>query len=724
MTKKIKFFTLILSLWSGSLQAQSIMIMVDPNPSPYISDWENKKFASVIGEVNSSMDVICKVKAELFDGKGSLVAYTDVPKMPILTMSQGINQYNIEDIFPISAIKYKGNLEKTTLKTGRIPDDNYKFCVTLVDSKTFTPIGTSGTVCKIFNITAYQAPTLIAPTENEVIPESGVKGIVFRWTPVTPSPKTIVTYRLQVFEVMAGQSNITALRGNQPIVEKDLKGVLQTQWPVEFTMPEVGKNYVWTVTPLDDQERKLVDGNGFAQPLGFLITMATGKINPNLNDSIIALMDTINNAPIMDVLCRVYCTITSWTDSRGCVHSTQVCTAICPTGVSQDWYHGRACDGASTNKLMKDSSNKENFLSLMKSDKKEIKYKGKDKIVKEMIRIYTEIYDELIKNKILTDDQKDSVMDIATNRINSMIPNNYDINNEGIRSSISKSDNVPGALITAEVWNEVQKNYTIVETKKTDHLGTYHFRNLKAGKYRLNVLLPGTIEDWNKKSEEIKPQTLHVNFQLKVNSIEPMLRGSKSGNNPLRFVSPDFLVDEKLNSVVGKVFNSVNNYGINDEGIKREVQPAYDTLSEIIQGGQTGLVYLVGYSCSRPCPEPPGGSDYFSYISDGGNTLIKYVGCDGVLHEWFYMPGYSENLKTYSSLDPKINESFNILINAYSTLLLKKKITRSDINDIMNPALEKAAENINIRENKGKCGASYRYELLYRFEELKRENKH
>ena len=732
MTKITKLFALLLYLWSGCLNAQTIVVIIDPNPSPFISDWENKKSGSVILQNDYSAEV-CKIKAEVYDSKGSLVAYNNLAQMPDLSIEPGITQYSIEDIFPLSAVNYRGNLEKTTLKTGRIPDDNYKFCVTLVDAKTFAPVGTSGTVCKMFNIVAYQAPTLIAPSENEEIPVSGVKGIVFRWTPVTPSPKTLVTYRLQVFEVMSGQSNITALRSNQPFIEKDLKGMLQTQWPIEFAMPETGKKYIWTVTPLDEEERKLVDGNGFAQPQVFSIILSKNKINPNLNDSIIGLVDSIPNSPIMDVPCRSYCTTTSWTDSRGCVHTTLVCTSICPSGVSQDWYHGRACDGNSTNKLRNDSCNKENFSTLLKPDKKEIAYRGKEKVVKEMIRIYIEIYDALIKNKILSDKQKDSIMGVATDRINRInsgnfeildevicsnklnsldnpvevgevtmdigldeeqpmwvipysmtykaykenvfikpskdskpkvikfvvrlskssffikgqsvkknikmgvyvfgvetkinnktnfnqfivevkdstrdynltsgqelifsqsisniedgrlintdIPrkvkvevkvylilvNNYGINDEGIKKTIANSENVPGALITAEIWNEVQNTYTVVEAKKTDHLGTYHFRNMKSGKYRLTVVLPGTLEDWTKKSETAKPQTLYVNFQIQVNSFVPILRGSKSGNNPLRFVSPDFSVEEKLNSIAGKVFTSANNYGINDEGIK------------------------------------------------------------------------------------------------------------------------------------------------------------
>ncbi|MFM9945803.1 MAG: hypothetical protein ACKVQB_11295 [Bacteroidia bacterium] len=272
MLQKIKLLVVLFSLSTGSLQAQNIQVIMSPNPSPYISDWQEKTETAILVISNTgTSDIQVKIKTELYDGKGSLVANTDASKMTVIIVPPGVNQFNAEDIFPSNAVSYKGSLQVSTVKTGRIPDDNYKLCVTLIDPQTGAPVGTSGTVCKIFNILAFQAPVLINPRDNESIQETGIKGIMFRWSPVTPSPKTIVTYRLQIWEVLDGQNEMTALRSNQPIVEKDLKGVLQTQWPFDFAMPEVGKKYVWTITPLDDQDRKLVDGSGFAQPFGFEI---------------------------------------------------------------------------------------------------------------------------------------------------------------------------------------------------------------------------------------------------------------------------------------------------------------------------------------------------------------------------------------------------------------------------------------------------------------------
>lgn len=263
----------VLFLLSLHADSQTIQLILSPNPSPYISDWESRtETASLIINNPTNEDIRVKVRAVLLNGKGEIVAQTINSKMNILNIPPGVSQYNAEDIFPAHALDYQGDLERTTAQTGRVPDDNYQFCVSLIDPDTHEPVGPSGEVCRIFSILDYQAPVLLTPVDLEVIPPSDAFGIMFRWTPVMPSPRGIVTYRLQIFELLEGQENaFIALSNNQPIVEKDYKGITQTQWPVEFAPPEPGRSYVWTVTPLDDEDRKIVDGYGFAEPFSFTV---------------------------------------------------------------------------------------------------------------------------------------------------------------------------------------------------------------------------------------------------------------------------------------------------------------------------------------------------------------------------------------------------------------------------------------------------------------------
>ena len=282
MRNKFTIALVLLLLSTAMLRAQSISVLMSPKPSPYISDWRDRtETAKLIITNTSAKDIQVKIKGEIFDGNGARVAFTDAAKVPVLTVPPGVSQYGPEDIIPSNAVSYSGKLAETATRSGRIPDDNYRICVSITDPVTGTPVGTSGTICKNFSILAYQAPVLISPKDKENIPVKQIHGIMFRWSPVTPSPGISVQYKLQIWEVLPGQSEMIAMRANQPILEKDLRNITQTQWPVEFQMPEKGKRYVWTVTPIDDQERNLVDGPyGFAQPFSFMI------LDDNINTKI------------------------------------------------------------------------------------------------------------------------------------------------------------------------------------------------------------------------------------------------------------------------------------------------------------------------------------------------------------------------------------------------------------------------------------------------------
>jgi hypothetical protein len=159
--------------------------------------------------------------------------------------------------------------------------------------------------------------------------------------------------------------------------------------------------------------------------------------------------------------------------------------------------------------------------------------------------------------------------------------NNYGINDEGIKKTSVTPEHVPGALITAESWNEVQKVYESSMQGKTDHLGTYHFRNLKKGKYKLTCLLPDSFAVKLQLHYDVKDKTAaaeNTAIQFTVEGLTdkgPLTMGSKSVSNPLLFESPDFILNNKDNSLIVTLdFNLPNNYGINDEGIKKEVRSA------------------------------------------------------------------------------------------------------------------------------------------------------
>ena len=242
MKKIVSIILFAITLFSNNVFSQSFQLLIAPKPSPYLSDWQTRnETARLLVNNSSGSPIYCKIKTQLYNGSGALVSETDISKMLILTIMPGIQQFNAEDIYPFSALKFYGASQTSIIQTGRIPDDNYQLCTNLMDPTTGVALNGLQAQCAMFSIIAYQAPVLIAPRQSEVIPVTGIRGVIFRWSPVTPTANYIVTYKLQVWEVLDGQDNVTALRNNQPIVDKEIRGTTQSQWPIDFAFPVASK---------------------------------------------------------------------------------------------------------------------------------------------------------------------------------------------------------------------------------------------------------------------------------------------------------------------------------------------------------------------------------------------------------------------------------------------------------------------------------------------------
>jgi hypothetical protein len=146
--------------------------------------------------------------------------------------------------------------------------------------------------------------------------EKAKAAITFRWTPVAPRPIQPLAYRVTVFEVLAGQTPMQALRSNQPLLAKDVIGTTQYIWQPQLGLtmccldgdPDVDLKmkkdsggvvhgdvdfdldayaFIWTLQTFDLQGRPFGDGNingdGISEPNVFFIDrrpMAMRKTGP------------------------------------------------------------------------------------------------------------------------------------------------------------------------------------------------------------------------------------------------------------------------------------------------------------------------------------------------------------------------------------------------------------------------------------------------------------
>ncbi len=145
-------------------------------------------------------------------------------------------------------------------------------------------------------------PQNIGPRDEQIFTDKDfLTPKVFTWTPFIASTKTVVTYKLTVWEVEEGQSIAQAMYDNFPVLQEDVKGITRyTSKP--STWEHRNATYVWRVEALDQEGKPLCKTN-MSEPTQFKIVLkentteeqpdSTTK-NECCTDSIKNVSNTIN----------------------------------------------------------------------------------------------------------------------------------------------------------------------------------------------------------------------------------------------------------------------------------------------------------------------------------------------------------------------------------------------------------------------------------------------
>lgn len=133
---------------------------------------------------------------------------------------------------------------------------------------------------------SYQPPQPLSPVNRNVIIEADVKKpITFRWTPVVPRPQDKVTYRLNVWQLMEGQTVVQAMKTNQPIHTKDIDNLTQVIVNSLISGPcksPYSCEFVWNVQALNREGKPVGSNNGTSEAFTFSVASKeknTRKLN-------------------------------------------------------------------------------------------------------------------------------------------------------------------------------------------------------------------------------------------------------------------------------------------------------------------------------------------------------------------------------------------------------------------------------------------------------------
>ena len=295
MKKYHLLFTVALFLMVQVAQAQiTLNLALNKRPQPWLSDWVNPVNGQMIITymVRPTLnDPSVKLKTTLLDERGSIIGISNINSARIYTLRAGVNQFSIAEALQLQNLAFQGNFQNLLQRTGRLTAGQYQLTVEVMN---ITGDVIRAKQTRIFFITSYQLPILMQPANGSTLDARLAQNIImFRWTNVIPSYGEFFQFRVQVFEILPGQTPMQAFRGNRPVLDEPaIKGSTQYIWRPNLPMLDstANKQFIWTVQTLDANGLPIpgMDMNiqGRSEPAIFSIVNQmgmTGKIMENVD---------------------------------------------------------------------------------------------------------------------------------------------------------------------------------------------------------------------------------------------------------------------------------------------------------------------------------------------------------------------------------------------------------------------------------------------------------
>lgn len=267
----------------------TVNLALNSRPQPWLSQWGNPINGQMIitymkGPVQGEAQV--KLRTTLSDESGNIIGASNLNASRIYTLREGVNLYTMAEALQLQNLVLSGKVLTTLQRTGRLAAGQYQLKVEVVN--------VSGDVVFArqthpFFITSYQLPRLMVPADGAELDALVAQSLItFRWTGLVPNASELPTYRVQVFEILPGQTPMQAFRGNYPILDEPaLRGTTQYIWRTSLPMLDdtANQKFIWTVQTLDMEGQPILtndmNNQGRSEPAVFTIINQMGAGNKN-----------------------------------------------------------------------------------------------------------------------------------------------------------------------------------------------------------------------------------------------------------------------------------------------------------------------------------------------------------------------------------------------------------------------------------------------------------
>jgi hypothetical protein len=293
MKKYYILIAIVFLVMKASLAQITLNLALSSRPQARLADWGNPVNGVMIISYTQgpiSVDPAIKIKTTLLDENGSIIGISNVAAERVYLLRPGVNQFSMADALQLQNLMLSGGTKIQLQRTGRIAAGQYQLVVEITN--------TAGDLVrkkqsKPFYVTSYQLPILMQPANGAGLDAHIAQSIItFRWTALVPHLE-IPTYRVQVFEILPGQTPMQAFRGNRPLLdEQAIRGTTQFIWRPNLAMIDTtaNKQFIWTVQTLDNDRFPVptddANAQGRSEPAIFNIVNQNGTADKSKTDQI------------------------------------------------------------------------------------------------------------------------------------------------------------------------------------------------------------------------------------------------------------------------------------------------------------------------------------------------------------------------------------------------------------------------------------------------------
>ncbi|MBT2561566.1 hypothetical protein J7E50_12045 [Pedobacter sp. ISL-68] len=261
-----------LMMVSCGLFAQvNINVSISPPYSPFYADYAGQNASKVLLIVQNLTSTQKKIKltGQLSGDNGITISTksTYTPLQPIILNPNETKQLNglaLKDIFDLNTLNVYGIDKVKLVRTSRLPEGNYTFCIQAVDMTTNQVISTGAPLgCSFISIIYPDAPVLINPSANSSIP--AFTGQSFVWGNNLPQSITVM-YQFQVAEMPDERKDPNQILNATSRLKIDrtiVNGTSTTLLPSDPPLIE-GKRYAWRVIASDPTGKIIFKNNGIS----------------------------------------------------------------------------------------------------------------------------------------------------------------------------------------------------------------------------------------------------------------------------------------------------------------------------------------------------------------------------------------------------------------------------------------------------------------------------